>query len=276
MVNTGVKSNNGRSRKVLTEKQAMSKKVGTFYHPTKNTWRSGACPKGSELRKGYVRKSFTKKNGTKVPKSYVDPVCVKNTGLPGKTAKSSRVIKLTHEGSLKKYGYSTKETTSKRHNALLKAAKNYSYSKVIEKLVALKTLSKKSNPSIVKKVSADIKGLQKWRNENPNMYKTPANNKNKSVSKKVSKPMSKVVSKKINKPNNKLNNKLNNKQSNKPNNKPNNGSKNNLPKVNNMGNKLNMKEMKELEKDINNLLKNISMKNKPNNKKNNNSKPNNM
>ncbi len=236
MVNTGLKKNNGRSRKVLTEKQAMSKKVGTFYHPTKNTWRSGACPKGSELRKGYVKKSFTKKNGTKVPKSYVDPTCVKNTGLPGKTAKSSSVIKLTHEGSLKKYGYSTKETASKRHNALLKAAKNYSYSKVIEKLVALKTLSKKSNPSIAKKVSADIKGLQKWRNEHPNMYKTSLNNKKKSVSKKISKPMSKVVSK-----------------------------KNNLPKVNNMGKKLNMKEMKELEKNINNLLKNISKKNKKNN-----------
>ncbi len=248
MVNTGVKSNNGRSRKVLTEKQAMSKKVGTFYHPTKNTWRSGACPKGSELRKGYVKKSFTKKNGTKVPKSYVDPVCVKNTGLPGKTSKSSRVIKLTHEGSLKKYGYSTKETTSKRHNALLKAAKNYSYSKVIEKLVALKTLSKKSNPSIAKKVSADIKGLQKWRNEHPNMYKS-ASKKNITSKKAVSKVVSKKVSKVLSKPVSRVVSK-----------------KNNLPKTNNMGNKLNMKEMKELEKNINNLLKNISNKNKNNNK----------
>ena len=229
--NTGLKkNNNGRSRKVLTEKQAMSKKIGTFYHPTKTTYRSGACPKGSELRRGYVRKSYTKKNGSKVPKTYVDPTCVKNTGLPGKTAKSSRVIKITHEGSLKKFGYSTKESTAKRHNALLKAAKNYSYSKVIEKLVALRTLSKKSDPSVSKKVSVDIKEMQKWRNEHPNMYKKPASKKNN-----VQTSAPKVVS-----------------------------SKKNSSKIGN-STKLNMKEMKELEKNINNLLKNISNKNKKNN-----------
>ena len=58
-------------RKILTERQATKEKVGTFYHPTTKTFRSGACPIGSELKKGYKRKPYNKKNGTHVIVSLV-------------------------------------------------------------------------------------------------------------------------------------------------------------------------------------------------------------
>ena len=53
-------------KKIKTEKQAIKKKVGSFYHPTKTTYRTGACPKGYILKKSYTKKSYVKKNGTVV------------------------------------------------------------------------------------------------------------------------------------------------------------------------------------------------------------------
>ena len=81
--------NNNKIRKeILTEKQAMKKPIGSYYHPDENTWRSGACPKGEILKKGYKRKSYVTKTGKVIPETYVNSICVKDKGKAGKKIKN--------------------------------------------------------------------------------------------------------------------------------------------------------------------------------------------
>ena len=84
--------NNNKIRKeILTEKQALKKPIGSYYHPDENTWRSGACPKGQILKKGYKRKSYVTKTGKVIPETYIDPVCVKDKGKSGKNINNKNV-----------------------------------------------------------------------------------------------------------------------------------------------------------------------------------------
>ena len=105
------------------------------------------CKKGE-----IIRKSYTKKNGTKVKAT-----CIKDIGAPGKGLELIGPLK---KGTLRKFGYSTKESIIKRHNSLLKAVKGLSFSSVIHKLNAVKVLTKKSNPVASQKFSDDMKWLQ--------------------------------------------------------------------------------------------------------------------
>jgi hypothetical protein len=135
--------------KTVSEKEAMKKKIGTFYHPTKETFRTGSCPVGQIDRKGYKTKS-----GKKVKKT-----CIKNTGMPGKVAKGYKPIVIGEKGLLEKYGYSTKKLAAERHSALKKAVKVEGYSKIVHRLSALRTLTK-SNPKLTKKYDRDMKKIQ--------------------------------------------------------------------------------------------------------------------
>ena len=76
-----------KSKVILTEKQASKEPIGSFYHPTEKTFRSGVCPVGMTSKKDYHRKSYMKMDGTIINNTNVDPVCVKNKGLPGKLLK---------------------------------------------------------------------------------------------------------------------------------------------------------------------------------------------
>jgi hypothetical protein len=88
--------NNNKIRKeILTEKQALKKPIGSYYHPDENTWRSGACPKGKILKKGYKRKSYVTKTGKVIPETYIDPICVKDKGKAGKKINNKLVYKKT-------------------------------------------------------------------------------------------------------------------------------------------------------------------------------------
>jgi hypothetical protein len=139
------------TRKKLTEKEASKKKIGSFYHPTKSTFRTGSCPKGMEIRIAYV-----KKNGTKVNEK-----CIKNRGLPGKTLESAKVIKLTNKNSLK--NYSTKNSLNERLKSLKKSVKDLSYKTVILRLSALRTLTKRTNPRVSSIYNEDMKKLKEWK-----------------------------------------------------------------------------------------------------------------
>ena len=75
--------NNKFRKEILTEKQALKNPLGSYYHPTEETWRSGACPIGKILKKGYEKKSYTTKSGKKIEQTYVNPICVKNKGNNG-------------------------------------------------------------------------------------------------------------------------------------------------------------------------------------------------
>ena len=63
-------------RKITIKKINKSKSVAekTFNHNVK-------CPPGSILKRGFIRESYTRKNGTKVAKKVVKPTCIKK-GVP--------------------------------------------------------------------------------------------------------------------------------------------------------------------------------------------------
>ena len=163
--------------KILTEKQAKKKPVGTFYHPTEETYRTGACPEGFELRKGYERKAYTKKDGTLINKTYVGPTCIKDKGLPGKRIEEFKPIKLNKKTSLEPYGYNTKLNGDSRFNSLLKAVSELSYATVVHRLNAINNLIKRIDPVHSKIYEEDLRRLKEWRLENPDLYKK--NNMNK-------------------------------------------------------------------------------------------------
>ena len=157
-----------KSKVVLTEKQASKEPIGSFYHPTEKTFRSGACPVGMTLKKGYHRKGYMKMNGTVINNTNVDPVCVKNKGLPGKLLKKDKE-------DFKEFGYLTTDNNNTRFKSLLEACKVLSYGNVIRKLNSLKKRSSKKDDNKSIKLyniySSDILMLQKWRIKNPDLYK---------------------------------------------------------------------------------------------------------
>lgn len=164
-----------KPRKVLTEKQAKKQPVGSFYHPTETTFRSGACPEGFDLRKGYQKKSYERKDGIRIKGTYVDPICVKNKGLPGKLTREASTIHMDEEHSYKPLGYKTTNNSKTRHNLLLDSVKELSYATVLRKLSALKLFHSKENNTknqeLSKIIGTDIDMLKEWRKENPDLYK---------------------------------------------------------------------------------------------------------
>ena len=68
-------------------------------------------------------------------------------------------IKIKHPGSLKRFGYSLKESAKARHKALKKAARKYGKKSVDEKLGALKAFYR-HHPKDREKVEQDEKALQ--------------------------------------------------------------------------------------------------------------------
>ena len=141
-------------RKVLTHKKATKKKVGSFYKPTKKTTRTGKCSKGKIVRKAYRRS-----DGTRIRSS-----CIKNKGAKGKTMKKYKVISNLKEGKLKKYGYSTKKDMAGRLRALKKSVKAVGYDKTVERLTAIRVLSRRE-PALKKKYDGDYKRLKVWYNK---------------------------------------------------------------------------------------------------------------
>lgn len=151
-------------RKVITRKKAAKKKVGSFYHPTKKTTRTGKCPKKKIVKKAYKRKAYTRSDGTRVKASKVKRTCVKNKGAKGKTMAKYKVIGQLKEGKLKKYGYSTKKNMAGRLRALKKSVKKVGYDKTVERLTALRVLSR-GEKALKKKYDGDYKRLKVWYNK---------------------------------------------------------------------------------------------------------------
>jgi len=180
-----------KPRKILTSKQAQKQPIGSFYHPTEKTVRSGACPLGHELRKGYERK--TKKSSKVIHSTYVEPTCVKDKGLPGKLLPEYKLISLDKKHVLRDYGYNTKLDKNNRHKSLLNASKDLTYRSVISRLVALRKLTEKSDLKHSEIYDTNIKKLQEWRIKNPELYK----NKGQLIDKRTSNISSKTPSKSV-------------------------------------------------------------------------------
>lgn len=132
------------------------------YIPSIRTLTRKNCPSGMVLRKGYTRRYSTavaergftvrKKAGAVYrirPKSktmYVEPTCIKNTGLSGKVTQSGKKIGPLRKGELKKYGYSYLGSESERHGALKNAVKAYGRIGVYRKLDAVAKLTSRTIP----------------------------------------------------------------------------------------------------------------------------------
>ena len=133
-------------KEIKTEKQALEEPLGTFYHPKKNTYRTGACEVGKILRKGYTKT-------VKDEEIYIGPVCIKN--------KEKNGIKISHKSD-------SKIKENNRMQNYLNKIDISSYKSVILKLYAM--LRKKNiNNSNKKQIESDIVLLKKWRENNPSI-----------------------------------------------------------------------------------------------------------
>jgi hypothetical protein len=114
------------------------------------------CKSRETLRKSYIRK-----NGTKVKQT-----CVKRSSNKVKKSiikKFKPMILSLKKGQLKKYGYKNVKTLGvrKRRQSLAKAINNYGAKKVFSKLGAVKTLHKNKNVDLAKKYLNNMVWLRK-------------------------------------------------------------------------------------------------------------------
>ena len=224
------------TRELKTQKQALKEPLGTFYHPTKNTYRTGACEIGKVMKKGY-KKQVNNKN------IYIDPVCIKNKGKPGILIDKKNKNKIIEDKKMEKY---------------IKEIHKTSYRSVIMKLYG--DLRKKEISSTnMKNLEKDIEMLKKWRINNPNKTKDKKKDTARVTARVTAKD--KTKDKKLNK---KINKNLNN------NNKKDNIkalNKKNLFKNNNIHNeKLFKSSLKEFQKNLETDFLPEHKKNKSNNK----------
>lgn len=152
----------------VTQKAARRLKSRGMTNTTVNVRK--ACPPGKVLRKAYVRRfrtnirerGYTVKRGSQLYRAYprasstvVQAACVKDVGLPGK---GPQQIAPLRKGELLKHGYTYKKSDLDRHEALRKAAKEFTALGVYRKLDAVAKLSKRAAP----KASAIFKKDRNW------------------------------------------------------------------------------------------------------------------
>lgn len=112
------------------------------YNKSRSKSKSKQCGPGKILREGYHRKGyqrneFERQDGTVVPATYVSaanvpPVCVKDTGRPGKGPKT--LPKLGDKIHLTRYGYSIHKPESSRRAALRAASQDFNTLEVLRRL----------------------------------------------------------------------------------------------------------------------------------------------
>jgi len=71
------------------------------------------------------------------------------------------LIRIRHPGSLKKVGYDPDKPTPIRRWALRRAVRKYGYAKVIQKLNAVRNLTRNSNPKYSRIYERDMRYLQR-------------------------------------------------------------------------------------------------------------------
>ena len=124
------------------------------------------------------KKSYMKGNNCKKHHSNKQNNKKHNNKKHNNKKQKISTIKLDDKDYLKKFGYSTKLGKEDRHKVLIKAVANYGYSSVVKRLVALRTLTKNTQPIKSNKYNNDIIGLQKWKKYMENMMKGGSINKN--------------------------------------------------------------------------------------------------
>ncbi len=103
------------------------------------------CAKGKILRR-----SFTRKRGTKVPAA-----CVKDMGKRGKLPKGAPRIGPLRKGGLERHGYTYKASETKRKSALTRAIRKNGALPTYRKLNAISKLTKRTSPKASKIFARD-------------------------------------------------------------------------------------------------------------------------
>jgi hypothetical protein len=119
-------------------------------------------------RKGYWRKAYTTKNGTRVKRKYIKPTSyyIKNQGNPGRTSRGAEAGPyknkkpwIRREGKLGGPGY-TKKSAATRHAILRKSIKKYGYASTMGSVSVL-TENATIKPSTRRTLEADERWLRK-------------------------------------------------------------------------------------------------------------------
>lgn len=117
-----------------------------------------SCKSGQILRKGYTRKAYYRADGTYVSASKIKPVCIMDTGNPGK---GPNIIGKMRKGELTQFGYHLSSNATDRRKALTKAIKRYDALSVFRKINAISILQKNTNPTYSNKARADANWISK-------------------------------------------------------------------------------------------------------------------
>jgi len=162
------------------------------------------CVYNPKKRANIIKKSLHKHNKQCYTKGNN---CIKNHNTTKYNKSKKVIIKLDDKDYLKKFGYSTKLGKEDRHKVLLKAVEKYGYSSVIKRLVALRTLTKNTQPIKSNKYNNDIIGLQKWKKYMENMMKGGSKNNLTKINKLI-KNILEIEKNKIKNKKNKIKNKI--------------------------------------------------------------------
>ena len=107
------------------------------------------CDNGEIKRKGYTRKSFTTRSGSRVRSVSVSSGCIKDRGYRSRFFQlktGTMGIGPLKKGELRKFGYAADASEESRHKALRAASKKYTSLTVLRKLNALATYNKRTQP----------------------------------------------------------------------------------------------------------------------------------
>ena len=128
---------------------------------------------GREIRRiGYTRRAhrrhaFTRRHsidvrGTTVKRSHVPASKITDRGAPGKWADlHGPGIGKLKKGSLSKYGYQPRNTSTSRHRAIRKAVHRYGPLSTLRKLQALGTYTRRTSKTTSKHAMADRNWVKK-------------------------------------------------------------------------------------------------------------------
>ena len=151
---------------------------------SKTRSKSKSCPRGQIMRSGYLRKHYTKTNGTLVNPTVVPEHCIKDRGNPGHGVQLFRLV----PGVLEGYGYYGIKnlTQGQRRKALNRALDDgFEPLSLFRRINALYVLNKNQDPGIAElfKKDRDYVKTTKAYAERKTAKKTLNRSKSKSKSK---------------------------------------------------------------------------------------------
>lgn len=143
-----------------------------------------SCPQGKIRRSSFRRQSYTRKDGTQVEETFVPSTCVPDVGQKGKTPRNKRVLPPPDkEGSLRKYGYSTKNSTRQRRASLRRASRDIGSSLPVMRRLNLIANFNKWNPESEEIMRDDVQFLrneyQKEKEQNTSRNQSRSNSRKK-------------------------------------------------------------------------------------------------